>query len=229
MPSLMSFREVETLFHEFGHGLQGMLTTVDHVDAAGLNGIERDAIELASQFMENWCYHKPTLTGMTRHVETGEPLPDELFEKIVRARTFRAGSMMMRQLCFGALDIHLHDVFDPDADESPFAVQQRFQAEYGALPPLPEHRFLCGFTHIFSGGYAAGYYVYKWAEVLSADAFAAFEEAGLDNDRAIAALGRRYRDTILALGGGRHPMDVYRDFRGREPSTEPLLRHHGLK
>lgn len=227
-PSLMSFTEVETLFHEFGHGLQGMLTTVDYADVAGINGVEWDAVEIASQFMENWCYHKPTLIGMTSHVETGEPLPDELFDKICAARTFWAGSLMMRQLSFGKTDMLLHHYHDPYGDETAFDVEDKVVTEMSVLPPLPESRFLCAFTHIFAGGYAAGYYSYKWSEVLSADAFAAFEEAGLDNDDAVAETGRRFRDTILALGGGRHPMDVYRDFRGREPSTEALLRHNDL-
>lgn len=227
-PSLMSFSEVETLFHEFGHGLQGMLTTVDYADVAGINGVEWDAVEIASQFMENWCYHKPTLIGMTAHVETGEPLPDDLFEKICAARTFRAGSLMVRQLSFGKTDMALHHHTDPDGYETPFDVERRISSEYAVLPPLPEDRFLCAFTHIFAGGYAAGYYSYKWSEVLSADAFAAFEEAGLDNDAAVARMGRKFRDTILALGGSQHPMEVYRTFREREPSTQALLRHNGL-
>jgi oligopeptidase A len=228
-PSLMSFGEVTTLFHEFGHGLQAMLTTVDYSDAAGINGIEWDAVEIASQFMENWCYHKPTLVGMTKHIETGETLPDALFEKICAARTFRAGSMMMRQLEFGMTDMILHTEFNPNGDRTVFDVHQQIARDLNPLPPMTESRFLCSFSHIFAGGYAAGYYSYLWAEVLSADAFAAFEEAGLENNAAIAALGRRYRDTILARGGGRDPMKVFQDFRGRGPSTEALLRHSGLK
>ncbi len=227
-PSLMSFSEVTTLFHEFGHGLQGMLTTVDYSDAAGVSGIEWDAVEVASQFMENWCYHKPTLIGMTKHFETGEALPDALFDKICAARSFRAGSMFMRQLEFGITDMMLHTDFDPDGESTVFDVHQQIAQDLNPLPPLPESRFLCSFSHIFAGGYAAGYYSYKWAEVLSADAFAAFEEAGLENEAAIAALGRRYRDTILACGGGRDPMKVFQDFRGRGPSTDALLRHSGL-
>jgi oligopeptidase A len=227
-PSLMTFREVETLFHEFGHGLQHMLTTVDYSDAAGISGVEWDAVELPSQFMENWCYHKPTLIGMTAHYETGESLPDELFDKIVAARTFRAGSDMMRQLLFGMIDIELHSTFDPDGDETVFDVQRRISEKTSPMPPLPDNRFLCSFEHIFAGGYAAGYYSYKWAEVLSADAFGAFEEAGLDNETAIAETGRRFRDTVLSLGGSRHPMDIFREFRGREPDTAALLRHNGL-
>jgi oligopeptidase A len=227
-PSCMTFDEVHTLFHEFGHGLQHMLTTVEHPLAAGIRNVEWDAVELPSQFMENWCYHRETLLGLSRHVDTGEPLPDELFEKLVAARTFRAGSDMLRQLYFACLDLELHHRWTPDGAESVFDVQHRVAARTTVLPPLPEDRFLCGFTHIFSGGYAAGYYSYKWAEVLSADAFSAFEEAGLDDPRAVAATGRRFRDTVLALGGSRHPMDLFKAFRGREPSTAALLRQAGL-
>lgn len=227
-PSLMTFREVETLFHEFGHGLQHMLTTVDEADASGINGVEWDAVELPSQFMENWCYHKPTLLGMTAHYETGEPLPDELFEKIKAARNFRAASQMLRQLQFGLTDLKLHTTYDPDGDETPFDVQRAINEKTSVMPLLPEDRSLCAFSHIFAGGYAAGYYSYKWAEVLSADAFAAFEEAGLDDERAVAATGRRFRETVLSQGGGRHPMDVFRDFRGREPDPHALLKQCGL-
>ncbi|WP_166831041.1 M3 family metallopeptidase [Thalassoroseus pseudoceratinae] len=227
-PSLMTFREVETLFHEFGHGLQHMMTTVDYSDAAGINGVEWDAVELPSQFMENWCYHKPTLLGMTKHWQTGEPLPEELFEKICQARTFQAGLFMLRQLNLGMTDMQLHHQYDPNSDETVFDVQHRVAEKTSLIPPLPEDRFLCAFQHIFAGGYAAGYYSYKWAEVLSADAFSAFEEAGLDNDAAIRETGRRFRDTVLSKGGGQHPMDIFKEFRGREPSPEPLLRHNGL-
>ncbi|MCJ7814573.1 MAG: M3 family metallopeptidase, partial [Xanthomonadales bacterium] len=228
-PSLMRFSEVTTLFHEFGHGLQGMLTTVDYRDAAGTSGIEWDAVEVASQFMENWCYHKTTLIGMAKHFATGETLPDVLFDKIGAARTFRTGSMFMRQLEFGMTDMMLHTEFDPNGETTVFDVHQKIARDLNPLPPLPESRFLCSFSHIFAGGYAAGYYSYKWAEVLSADVFAAFEEAGLENEAASAALGHRYRDTILACGGGRDPMKVFHDFRGRGPSTDALLRHSGLK
>ena len=228
-PSLMSFREVETLFHEMGHGLQHMLTTVDHADAAGINGVEWDAVELPSQFMENWCYHRPTLFGLTGHYQTGEPLPESLFEKVRAAKNYRVGSMTLRQLLFGMTDITLHSDFDPNGSETPHDVNRRLSQQTSVLPLLPEDRSLCSFQHIFSGGYAAGYYSYKWAEILSADAFSAFEDAGLDNSGEVQQTGRRFRDTVLALGGGRHPMNVFRDFRGREPSVEALLRHSGLK
>jgi oligopeptidase A len=224
----MAFDEVLTLFHEFGHGLQHMLTRVDHGMASGIRNIEWDAVELPSQFMENWCYHRETLLGLSRHVETGEPLPDALFEKITQARTFRAGTFMLRQLYFAMLDLALHR--DPGIvqRERIFAVQAEIAARTTVMPLLPEDRFLCSFGHIFAGGYAAGYYSYKWAEVLSADAFSAFEEAGLENPRALAATGRRFRDTVLASGGGVSPMRVFEAFRGRAPSPEALLRHSGL-
>ena len=225
---VMRFQEVHTLFHEFGHALQHMLTRVEEPEASGVNGIEWDAIEVASQFMENWCYDRATLKGLSRHAETGLALPDALFDKLVAAKNYRAASAMLRQLFFAATDMDLYARYPrpewPEAD----AVKRFNAAKYSPIPLLPEDRFLCAFCHIFSGGYAAGYYSYKWSEVLSADAFAAFEEAGLDNDAAVRATGRRFRDTLLALGGGEDPMDVYRRFRGRVPSVGALLRHSGL-
>ena len=228
-PSLMTFTEVETLFHEFGHGLQHMLTKINYPSAAGINNVEWDAVELPSQFMENWCYERPTLMGMAKHYETGEPLPEHYYQKLVAARNYMSGSGMLRQLHFSLLDIELHYRYRPDGDETPDDVRSRIAKNTTVLPPLPEDNFLCAFGHIFSGGYAAGYYSYKWAEVLSADAFAAFEEAGLEDEEAIKETGKRYRDTVLALGGSKHPMEVFESFRGREPSTEPLLKHNGLK
>lgn len=227
-PSLMTFQEVETLFHEFGHGLQHMLTQVDHAGAAGINNVEWDAVELPSQFMENWCYDRTTLIGMAKHYETGEPLPEEYYQKLLAARTYMSGSAMLRQLHFGMVDMELHHRYQPGGSEKVQQVRDRIAKTTTVLPPLPEDAFLCSFGHIFAGGYSAGYYSYKWAEVLSADAFAAFEEAGLDNQNAVRDTGRRFRDTILALGGSQHPMDIFKAFRGREPSTEALLRHSGL-
>lgn len=227
-PALMTFREVETLFHEMGHGLQHMLTRIEHPDAAGIKGIEWDAVELPSQFMENWCYHQPTLIGLTGHYQTGEPLPDELFQKIRAARNYRVATMMLRQLQFGMVDLALHTNFEPGGSETAFDVHRRIAATTSVLPLLPEDRFLCSFSHIFAGGYAAGYYSYKWAEILSADAFGAFEEAGLDDASIVAGTGRRFRDTVLSLGGSRHPLDVFRAFRGRDPQVEPLLKQCGL-
>jgi oligopeptidase A len=227
-PSLMTFNEVETLFHEFGHGLHHMLTKVDYAGASGINNVEWDAVELPSQFMENWCYDRPTLMGMAKHYETGEPLPEHYYQKLLAARHYMSGSGMLRQLHFSCVDLELHHRYVPGGDETPVDVRSRLAKTTSILPPLPEDAFLCAFGHIFAGGYAAGYYSYKWAEVLSADAFAAFEDAGLENEEAIAATGKRYRDTVLALGGSLHPMEVFKTFRGREPSTAALLRHSGL-
>ena len=228
VPSLMTFRDVETLFHEFGHGLQHMLTTVDYSGASGINNVEWDAVELPSQFMENWCYRRSTLMSLGKHYQTGEPLPDEYYQKLVTARTYMSGSATLRQVHLSLLDLELHHRYQPTSDETPNQVRDRLAATTMVLSPLPDDSFLCAFKHIFAGGYAAGYYSYKWAEVLSADAFAAFEEAGLDDDGAIAEVGRRFRDTVLALGGSQPPMEVFKAFRGREPDPSALLRHSGL-
>lgn len=227
-PSLMTFREVETLFHEFGHGLQHMLTQVDYPGAAGINNVEWDAVELPSQFMENWCYDRSTLFKMARHYETGASLPEEDYQKLLAARNFMTANAILRQVNFGWLDLELHARYQPDGSETIWDVRDRLAQKTTILPPLAEDSFLCSFGHIFAGGYAAGYYSYFWAEVLSADAFAAFEEAGMDNEAAVQETGQRFRDTVLALGGSRHPMEVFQAFRGREPSTEALLRHRGL-
>jgi oligopeptidase A len=227
-PSLMTFGEVETLFHEFGHGLHHMLTRVNYAKAAGTRNVEWDAVELPSQFMENWCYERATLLSLGKHYQTGEPLPEHYYQKLLAARTFMSGSAMLRQIHFSWVDIELHHRYQPGQGETAADVRQRLAKTTTVMPPLPEDSFLCAFGHIFAGGYAAGYYSYKWAEVLSADAFAAFEEAGLDNEQAIAEVGRRYRNTVLALGGSKHPMEIFKAFRGREPDTAALLRHNGL-
>ena len=228
-PSLMSFDEVTTLFHEFGHALQHMLTTMADPEASGIHNIEWDAVEIASQFMENWCYDRGTIQALSSHVTTGAPLPDDLFAKVCAAKNYRAASALLRQLCFGVTDMDLHARYPqpawPDANAVKCAVATRLLP----MPLLPEDRSLCSFAHLFAGGYAAGYYSYKWSEVLSADAFAAFEEAGLENAGAVRSVGRRYRETILALGGGTHPMEVFQAFRGRPPTVDALLRHSGLK
>ncbi|MBD2503515.1 M3 family metallopeptidase [Anabaena azotica] len=227
-PSLMTFYEVETLFHEFGHGLHHMLTKVNYTGAAGINNVEWDAVELPSQFMENWCYERQTLFSLAKHYETGEPLPEHYYQKLLAARNYMSGSAILRQLHFSSVDIELHARYRPGGNETAADVRHRVAENTTVLPPLPEDSFLCAFGHIFAGGYAAGYYSYKWAEVLSADAFAAFEDAGLENEEAVKATGRRYRDTVLALGGSKHPMEVFEEFRGREPSTVSLLKHNGL-
>ncbi len=227
-PSLMTFDEVTTLFHEFGHGLQHMLTKVDYVGAAGINNVEWDAVELPSQFMENWCYDRNTLFNMAKHYETGETLPEHYYDKLISARNYMSGSAMLRQLHFGFLDLELHHRYQPNGNESHAQVRNRIAEKTTVIKPLPEDSFLCAFGHIFAGGYAAGYYSYKWAEVLSADAFSAFEEVGLNDEKAVSETGKRFRDTVLALGGSLDPMEVFKAFRGREPKTEPLLRHSGL-
>ena len=212
--SRLSMREVETLFHEFGHALQCMLTRVGEEDAAGINLVEWDAVEVASQFMENWCLDD----------RTGVAVPAELKAKVRAAKNFRAASACRRQLAFAKTDLDLH-VGAPPAD--PDAVKRGNFAHFG-LPAVPEDRFLCSFTHIFAGGYAAGYYGYKWAEVMSADCFGAFEEAGLGDDAALRRLGSRYRETVLARGGSKSARDVFREFRGRDPEISALLRQQGL-
>jgi oligopeptidase A len=227
-PSLMTFEEVETLFHEFGHGLQHMLTTVERPQAAGINNVEWDAVELPSQFMENWCYDHATLMGMARHWQSGEPLPEPEFAKLRAARTFMGGAATLRQVHFALTDLRLHSQWTPECGKTPEQLRREIAATTTVLEPIEEDAFLCSFGHIFAGGYSAGYYSYKWAEVLSADAFSAFEEVGLENEAAIRATGRRFRETVLSLGGSRHPGEVFETFRGRAPSPEALIRHSGL-
>jgi oligopeptidase A len=227
-PSLMTFEEVETLFHEFGHGLQHMLTTVDRPQAAGINGVEWDAVELPSQFMENWCYDRATLMGMARHWQSGEPLPEQEFHKLLAARTFMGGAATLRQVHFALVDLRLHSQWHPGCGQTPEQLRRAIAADTTVLAPIDDDAFLCSFGHIFAGGYAAGYYSYKWAEVLSADAFSAFEEVGLDNEAQIREIGRRFRNTVLSLGGSLDPKQVFEAFRGRQPSSEALIRHSGL-
>lgn len=227
-PSLMTFPEVVTLFHEFGHGLQHMLTKIDYPGAAGINNVEWDAVELPSQFMENWCLEKHTLFGMAKHYETGETLPEHYYDKLVASKNYMSASAMLRQLHFALLDLELHSSYHPNSGETHHDVRDRIVKITNVMQPLPEDQFLCAFSHIFAGGYAAGYYSYKWAEVLSADAFSAFEDVGLENETAIHEVGKRFRETVLGLGGSLSPMEVFKQFRGREPHTEALLKHSGL-
>ena len=227
-PSLMSFEEVETLFHEFGHGLQHMLTTVDEPEAAGISNVEWDAVELPSQFMENWCLDRATLMGMARHWQTNEPLPEDEFQKLRKSRTFNAGLATLRQVHFALSDLRLHSRWTPELGITPDALRRDVATTTTVMEPIPEDQFLCAFGHIFAGGYSAGYYSYKWAEVLSADAFAAFEDAGLDNEQKVQSTGALFRDTVLSLGGSRSPSEVFEAFRGRPASTEALIRHSGL-
>ncbi|MFZ9148844.1 MAG: M3 family metallopeptidase [Vulcanococcus sp.] len=227
-PSLMRFEEVETLFHEFGHGLQHMLTSVERPQAAGINGVEWDAVELPSQFMENWCYDRATLMGMARHWQNGSPLPESEYAKLLAARTFMGGSATLRQVHFALVDLKLHSQWQAGSGVSPEQLRRQIAANTTVLAPIDEDAFLCSFGHIFAGGYAAGYYSYKWAEVLSADAFGAFEEVGLENEAAIQETGRRFRNTVLSLGGSLDPKEVFEAFRGRQPRSEALIRHSGL-
>lgn len=226
-PSTLSFHEVVTIFHEFGHGLHNMLTTIDYAEVAGGNGVEWDAIELPSQFMENFCYLDAVIEDISCHVDSGETLPQEMLAQLRDSKNFRVASSVLRQLFFGRTDLQLHETFDPDGDESPFALMQHISKQTQVMPILPEDRFLCSFSHIFAGGYAAGYYGYKWAEVLSADAFSLFKEQGF-SDAKLRANGRRYRDTILAPGGSAPPAELFKQLRGRPPRTAALLKDYGL-
>ena len=212
------FREVETLFHEFGHALQCMLTRIDEEDAAGINLVEHDAIEIASQFMENWCLDD----------RTGLAVPEELKAKVRAAKTFRAATSCRRQLAFAKTDLLLHSAgFCKQPTTTADDVRREVFDHFG-VPTIPDDRFLCAFTHVFAGGYAAGYYGYKWAEVMSADCYGAFEEAGLDDDNAVRSVGRRLRETLFARGGSASARDVFRAFRGRDPEIAALLRQQGL-
>ena len=227
-PSLMSFEEVETLFHEFGHGLQHMLTQIDYPQAAGINNVEWDAVELPSQFMENWCLDHSTILGIAKHWETGEELPQKEFNNLQLSRTFNSGMATLRQIHFALTDLRLHDKWECDMGITPDKFRREIAKTTTVLNPIEEDQFLCSFSHIFAGGYAAGYYSYKWAEVLSADAFSAFEEVGLEKDEEIREIGKLFRDTILSLGGSRSPSEIFKEFRGRPPSTKALIRHLGL-
>ncbi|MCK7593504.1 M3 family metallopeptidase [Pseudomarimonas salicorniae] len=223
-PALLTHDDVVTMFHEFGHGLHHMLTEVDWPSVAGISGVEWDAVELPSQFMENFCWQRETLDLFARHVDSGEPLPQALFEKMLAARHFHAGLFLVRQLEFALFDFRLHLEFDPTRGARTLALLDEVRDEVSVIRPPAWHRFPNSFTHVFSGGYAAGYYSYLWAEVLSADAFAAFEEAGLFD----AETGARYRREILAVGGSRPALESFVAFRGREPDATALLRSYGL-
>ena len=222
-PATFSHAEVTTLFHEMGHGLHQLLTDVGELGVAGINGVEWDAVELPSQFMENFCWEWPRVEAMTAHVDTGEPLPRALFERMLAAKNFHSGMSTVRQLEFALFDMLLHDGHDP-AREPVQALLERVRAEVAVNLPPPWNRFQHQFSHIFAGGYAAGYYSYKWAEVLSADAYAAFEEA----PDAMAATGARFRAEVLARGGSRSAAENFHAFRGRAPRIEALLRHSGM-
>ncbi|WP_119156079.1 M3 family metallopeptidase [Caldimonas tepidiphila] len=221
-PALLTHDSVTTLFHEFGHGLHHMLTQVDDIGVAGISGVEWDAVELPSQFMENFCWEWDVLRHMTAHVDTGEPLPRELFNKMRAAKNFQAGLQTLRQIEFGLFDMRLHG--EPGREADIQSLIDEVRQETAVLRPPAFNRMQHSFSHIFAGGYAAGYYSYKWAEVLSADAYGAFEEAGVLD----VETGRRYRREILEAGGSRPAMESFKAFRGREPSIDALLRHEGM-
>ncbi|SOY58184.1 M3 family metallopeptidase [Cupriavidus taiwanensis] len=228
-PALFTHDEVITLFHEFGHGLHHMLTQVGELGVSGINGVEWDAVELPSQFMENFCWEYEVLTGMTQHVDTGEPLPRALFDRMLAAKNFQNGMMTLRQIVFSSFDMHLHTDFDPAGATSVLELSRQINDRVHVVPQHPLSRWPNTFSHIFAGGYAAGYYSYKWAEVLSADVYAAFEEAAqLSGTVLDSETGARYQREILSVGGSRPAMDSFVAFRGRAPQIDALLRHGGM-
>jgi oligopeptidase A len=223
-PALFTHDEVITLFHEFGHGLHHLLTQVEVLGVSGINGVEWDAVELPSQFMENFCWEWEVLKDMTRHVESGRAIPRDLFDKMVSAKNFQSGMQTVRQIEFALFDMQLHHDFDPQGSATPLDLLAAVRDRVAVLVPPAYNRFPNSFSHIFGGGYAAGYYSYKWAEVLSADAYSMFEENGVLNPE----VGDRFRTQILAAGGSRPALESFVAFRGREPSIDALLRHNGM-
>jgi oligopeptidase A len=223
-PAVFSHDEVITLFHEFGHGLHHLLTQIEELGVSGINGVEWDAVELPSQFMENFCWEWAVVEPMTRHVETGLPLPRALFDKMLAAKNFQSGMQTVRQIEFSLFDLHLHDDFDPNADQTALQLLDRIRREVAVIIPPDYNRFPNNFSHIFAGGYAAGYYSYKWAEVLSADAYSLFEEHGILDQ----PTGQRFWQEILAVGGSRPALESFIAFRGRPPNSDALLRHNGM-
>ncbi|MEJ2646103.1 MAG: M3 family metallopeptidase, partial [Gammaproteobacteria bacterium] len=223
-PALFTHDEVLTLFHEFGHGLHHMLTQVDYPSVAGIGGVAWDAVELPSQFMENWCWEREALDLIAGHYRTGEALPEALYHRMLAAKNFQSAMQMVRQLEFSIFDFRLHLEYDPARGGRIYQILDEVREQVAVMRPPSFNRFPHSFSHIFAGGYAAGYYSYKWAEVLSADAFSAFEEAGIF-DR---GTGERFLASILEQGGSRDPMELFVEFRGREPTIDALLRHSGL-
>ncbi len=223
-PALFTHDEVITLFHEFGHGLHHLLTRGEDLGVSGINGVEWDAVELPSQFMENFCWEWDVLSRMTRNVDTGAALPRALFDKMLAAKNFHSGLATLRQIEFALFDMHLHFDFEPDRQRTALKLLEEVRDKVAVLKPPAYNRFPNNFSHIFGGGYAAGYYSYKWAEVLSADAYSLFEENGVLD----AATGARFRDEVLAVGGARPTAESFRAFRGRDPQVDALLRHNGM-
>ena len=223
-PAVFTHDEVITLFHELGHGLHHLLTRVDYLGVSGINGVEWDAVELPSQFMENFCWEWDVVEPMTRHLETGARLPRALFDKMLAAKNFQSGLHTVRQLEFSLFDLHLHYDFNPEGTMTPLELLEQVRSRVSVIFPPPYNRFPNNFSHIFAGGYAAGYYSYKWAEVLSADAYSLFEEHGVLDPET----GKRFWNEILGVGGSRPAMESFVAFRGREPSMDALLRHSGM-
>ncbi len=223
-PALLTHDDVLTLFHEFGHGLHHMLTEVDIPSVGGIDGVEWDAVELPSQFMENFAWDREALRSFAKHYVTGEPLPDDLYQRMLDARHFHAGLFLVRQLEFALFDFRLHLEYDPAKGARPLDVLEEVRHEVAVLHPPAWQRFPQAFTHIFAGGYSAGYYSYLWAEVLSADAFEAFEEAGVLD----STTGGRFRKEVLAVGATRPALESFKAFRGREPRPDALLKSYGL-
>ena len=217
--------EVETLFHEFGHGLHHMLTEIEVAAVSGINGVAWDAVELPSQFLENWCWQPESIALFSGHFKTGEALPDSMLEKLLSAKNFHSAMMMQRQIEFSLFDMRIHMQNDETKPVNVQRILDEVRDQVAVIIPPRENRFQHSFNHIFSGGYAAGYYSYKWAEVLSADAFSAFEEEGIFNTKT----GARFRDCILALGGSESAASLFHKFRGREPEVDALLRHSGIQ
>ena len=227
-PALFTHNEVIVLFHEFGHGLHHLLTKMEDLSISGINGVEWDAVELPSQFMENFCWEWDVLTGMTQHIETGESLPKELFNKMIKAKNFQSGLQMLRQIEFALFDMYVHFDFRPDGGSTVLQLLNDIRKEIAVIMPPDFNRFPNSFAHIFAGGYAAGYYSYKWAEVLSADAYSMFEETAPDGV-VNAAIGSHFLKEILAVGGSRSALESFIAFRGREPELDALLRHSGME
>jgi oligopeptidase A len=223
-PALLTHNEVETLFHEFGHGLHHMLTKIDFTSVSGISGVAWDAVELPSQFMENWCWEREALDLFAMHYQTNEKIPDDLYQRMKAAKNFQSAMQMVRQLEFSLFDFRLHMEYDPDKGANVYELLDDVRKQVAVMQPPSFNRFPHSFSHIFAGGYAAGYYSYKWAEVLSADAFAAFEETHIFDSNT----GQRFLQSILEQGGSREPMELFIDFRGREPTIDALLRHSGL-
>ena len=223
-PACLTHDEVTTLFHEFGHGIHHLMTKMIHLDVSGISGVPWDAVELPSQFMENFCWEREGIDLMSAHIETGEALPDELLSALQKSRGFQSAMMMLRQIEFALTDFELHAFYDPKNIEDLLDLSQRIRKEVAVIMPPSYNRFMHSFSHIFAGGYAAGYFSYKWAEVLSADAFSLFEEQGILDEQT----GMKFRNTILAAGGSIDPMELFKQFRGREPQIDALLRHSGI-